>query len=608
MVNIYSCELLILIGSILCLVCVSLEYVPEDNYLIDCGSSTNSSVGDRVFVADQSYSDVLSTPHSISANTSSDSTSSTYDSALYQTAKIFNESSHYTFPIKKPGRHWIRLHFFPFVYRNYNLSMAKFSVSAQNFTLIREYRLESPPIVKEYSVNVTSGNLVLTFTPSVNSFAFINALEVFSLPDELIPAGARTISSIQGNYKNLWKQALETVERVNMGNQTVFPQNDTLWRLWVSDNEYLIHNNLVTFVSNVTAVNFTGGGPTENIAPSLVYGTATRLNSDSDPNINANVTWLFDVDPGFEYLVRFHFCDILSNPHPKLYFNVYIGSWLVYQNLDLLKLTFSLGAPYFMDVITRASDTRLLNVSVGPSNVGIPYPNAILNGLEIMKISNSEDSLDVLDSISSRSSEVKVIIVVGLTVGLFLVVVLAFVLFLLCRRRKLDHADPLKSEGHFPTSGGGNNRYFNGANIFSTSKFGPVIDPSVSRERVNLVDWALKSIRGGKLEEIVDPRLEGQIQPDSLKKFVEIAEKCLAECGVDRPSMGDVLWNLECSLQLQGNEERSGNNCQISTQFNRGNNFETRVSAREFSLGGGDDLDGVSMSKVFAQMVREEMR
>jgi hypothetical protein len=81
-------------------------------------------------------------------------------------------------------------------------------------------------VVKEFSVNVTSKNLVITITPSGNSFAFLNALEVVSVPDELITDDAETFNPVR-RFKGLSWQALETVHRVNMGGPTVsFEKNE----------------------------------------------------------------------------------------------------------------------------------------------------------------------------------------------------------------------------------------------------------------------------------------------------------------------------------------------------------------------------------------------
>ncbi|KAK8471491.1 hypothetical protein PHAVU_003G239500 [Phaseolus vulgaris] len=78
-----------------------------------------------------------------------------------------------------------------------------------------------------------------------------------------------------------------------------------------------------------------------------------------------------------------------------------------------------------------------------------------------------------------------------------------------------------------------------------------VIDPSLPRDQINLAEWGLLCKNKGTLQEIIDPSIKDQIDQNSLRKFSETIEKCLQEDGSDRPTMGDVLWDLEYAVQLQ---------------------------------------------------------
>ncbi|XP_062012524.1 receptor-like protein kinase HERK 1 [Rosa rugosa] len=826
-------DLCIWVLSILSLGCCCSGFTPVDNYLIDCGSLANTSVGNRVYLADKLASNFLSTPKDVLANSPLKSITSFDDSPLYQTARIFTGSSKYTFSISLTGRHWIRLYFYPFVSGSYDLSKAKFSVSTQNYGLLSDFSVQNSSVMKEFSVNVTSGSLVVTFTPSSGSFAFLNAIEVVSVPDALITDDATTTTP--GKFQGLMSQALETTWRVNMGGPLVSFENDTLWRTWVPDQDYLVSKNLAKDFSNVAAVEYADGLATADSAPRTVYGTLTEMNSAGDPNTNYNVTWEFKVDSGFQYLVRFHFCDIVSKGLNQLYFNVYFDSWIVAQDLDLSTIAVNkLATPYYSDYVTTSVVSDTIRISIGPSSVNNAYPNAILNGLEIMKMNNSDGHLGGASGAvnSNSSSKSNVGVIVGATVGSLIAVVLAAILFLLCRRRK-DKANQGHSKTWAPFSMNGTNSHTMGskysygttasaasnyqyrfpfgvvqeatnnfdeswvigiggfgkvykgefndgtkvavkrgnprsqqglaefrteiemlsqfrhrhlvsligycddksemiliyeymengtlkshlygsglpslswkarleicigsarglhylhtgdakavihrdvksANIlldenlmakvadFGLSKTGPeldqthvstavkgsfgyldpeyfrrqqlteksdvysfgvvlfevlcarpVIDPSLPREMVNLAEWAMKWQKKGQLEQIIDPTLAGKIRPDSLRKFAETAEKCLADYGVDRPSMGDVLWNLEYALQLQeaviqDPEDNSTNMIgELSPQVNNFNHIDTTGSPGQFEVSSVDDLSGVSMSRVFSQLVKSEGR
>ncbi|KAL5556918.1 hypothetical protein UlMin_039154 [Ulmus minor] len=55
------------------------------------------------------------------------------------------------------------------------------------------------------------------------------------------------------------------------------------------------------------------------------------------------------------------------------------------------------------------------------------------------------------------------------------------------------------------------------------------IDVTLPREQMNLAEWGVRCKQKGLLEDIVDPSIKGQINPNSLRKFSETAEKCLQE-------------------------------------------------------------------------------
>nr|GMD15797.1 receptor-like protein kinase HERK 1 [Ipomoea batatas] len=782
---------------------------PVDNYLLNCGSSGDVKVGGRVFVGDKSAAKFLSTPKDILANDSSSSIPVSDDSQLYQTARIFTGTSSFKFSISHGGRHWIRLYFYPFVYASFNMSSASFSVSTQDNVLLSDF---SPRNVsfKEFSVNVTSRELVLTFEPSSNSFAYVNAIEVVSVPDELIPEDATTINPV-GAFRGLYAQALETIARVNMGGSPLASSNDTLGRNWVTDQSFLLRPQLASSLSKIPSVIYPQQGATRDSAPQTVYGTCTKMKVDAgETNVNFNVTWEFSVDPGFKYLLRFHFCDIVSPSPNQLLFNIYVDSLNIAPEFDPGAAVGSvLSTAYFLDYVV-STDSNRLRLSVGPSHRSA-FADAFINGLEIMKMNNSKGSLSSADFVpsSSSSGSKKIGVIVGVCVGVPVALAVIVVLFCMHRRRKQEllgqsktwipgskysngttisaasnlsyripfaavqeatnsfdeswvigvggfgkvykgelsdgtkvavkRGNPKSQQGlaefrteiemlsqfrhrhlvsligycdernemilvyeymengtlkshlygsdlpslswkqrleicigaarglHYLHTGDAKaviHRDVKSANIlldenfmakvadFGLSKTGPeidqthvstavkgsfgyldpeyfrrqqlteksdvysfgvvlfevlcarpVIDPSLPREMVNLAEWAMKWQKKGQLEQIIDPKLLGRIRPDSLRKFGETGEKCLADFGVDRPSMGDVLWNLEYALQLQeaviqnDPDENSTNLIgDLSPQVNNGE--ATNL----------DDLSGVSMSRVFSQLVKSEGR
>ncbi|XP_019098117.1 PREDICTED: probable receptor-like protein kinase At5g24010 [Camelina sativa] len=389
---------------------VAISFSPADEYLVDCGSVVDSTVDNRRFIGDDSNVKLFSSEGSITLQSENPAPNLPQ---IYKTARVFTRQAKYEFNVAEKGTHMVRLHFHRSNSSRIDFSDAQFHVTVNGYVVLSNFSGHDDdddssahfgPRVREFLIWVDVGIVVIRFVPSKDSnFAFVNAIEVISAPKNLIADVATSVSNDGTEQSSgLVKQALEVVYRVNVGGEKVTPFNDTLWRTWVPDERFLEVADGSEKVYFSGRIKYRLGGATREVGPDNVYNTARLVKSINGNVSRVNMTWELPVSSGYKYLIRLHFCDIASMSIGMLFFNIYINGNLAYQDLDISDATnYVLASPYYIDFVVddessaSSSSSGLISVSVGPSSKSVEHAvDAILNGIEIMKMNNTMGSFD----------------------------------------------------------------------------------------------------------------------------------------------------------------------------------------------------------------------
>ncbi|XP_010435807.1 PREDICTED: putative receptor-like protein kinase At5g39000 isoform X1 [Camelina sativa] len=391
-------------------------YEPTVVFLINCGSTSNNSDTTNGRTWTPEIGKILPS-NSDSASFSSDALyqDSGITQVPYMKARIFRSEFTYTFPVSTPGWKLLRLFFYPTRYGSgFDAAPSFFDVNVNGFTLLRNFSVDSTvkaskqvskSLIKEFIVPVHQTYLKLTFTPSPNSLAFVNGIEIVTMPDQFYSKGGfddmitNLISSTDFVIDNY--TALETVHRLNVGGQTV---NDVgrsgMFRQWLSDDDY---SDTSGFIANIPGVKirYTEKTP-EYVAPESVYATSRHMGNPQDPSINRNfnLTWYFTVDAGFKYLVRLHFCETIPQVIVlnQIVFSIFIGHQIAKKEVDVIQLSGGSRIPMYLDfsvyVGSENGSRPDLLLDLHPyMDTGASYYEALLNGVEILKLNDSQGNL-----------------------------------------------------------------------------------------------------------------------------------------------------------------------------------------------------------------------
>ena len=79
-------------------------------------------------------------------------------------------------------------------------------------------------------------------------------------------------------------------------------------------------------------------------------------------------------------------------------------------------------------------------------------------------------------------------------------------------------------------------------------------------ESGHIVQWVRQRLTKADISEVVDSRLEGQYDINSIVKVIDIAMSCINTGGSKRPTMSEVVMQLKESLQVEASQERGNSN------------------------------------------------
>uniref|UniRef100_A0A453J960 Protein kinase domain-containing protein n=1 Tax=Aegilops tauschii subsp. strangulata TaxID=200361 RepID=A0A453J960_AEGTS len=429
--------LLLLLATVL--PCTALAaFSPDFHFFLACGATSAVSFPSdspvRTFVSDADYLSPMDAP-AVSASSTPASPPALYAAAR---ADISAFSYRLPYPASSDASSFLvlRLHFFPFLPANSSQSLV--NISSSRFTVsILDTHAEMPSFrppatggVKEFFIprGALGGHFTVTFVLDAGSSAFVNAVELFPAPPELLWSksnAATPVDPVGSNDLPQWQQdALETVYRLNVGGPKVTKADVA------PDGPYLLGapGKSVVNTTSSTIIYDPSKGCTREVAPDVVYQTQRAANlTATTPGQNLNLTWTFPAEPGSGYLVRLHFCDyevVSSLIFAGIVFNVYVAQAIGTLDLSPKDRSTQSNEAFYLDYVARAPSAGNLTVSIGWSRKS--SGGGILNGLEIMRLRpvdlRSRGSLAAtLIIVITLSAMVGATVLAGVVLGFFAV-------------------------------------------------------------------------------------------------------------------------------------------------------------------------------------------